>query len=284
MLLGTSDTRIATARLRSTVAFERNVRGTITRREHLAYDTQFAASIPGRLDDVGHLLLVVAGTVTLADGRVVAAPVAFVLADDELERVGPRSRTFRTHGEHVDVIILRFARQELVVPIGLDAGPLALPPSVWDDAGRVLQEPASLPVLVHTLASARVIRGTVTFQSEEPERFRRLWDAVQPLYQAAGGSVSLKELSVTLGLSMRQVGRDVKELTSTFGFGRGYRDTLLVLRLRTAVMLLSAPGVTINDVARTTGYGSAAALARAFRDARLPTPTAVQQALSSPRG
>ena len=41
-----------------------------------------------------------------------------------------------------------------------------------------------------------------------------------------------------------------------------------VLRLRAAVLLLSAPGGTPSDVARTVGYGSLDAMGRAFRDAQ----------------
>jgi transcriptional regulator GlxA family with amidase domain len=45
------------------------------------------------------------------------------------------------------------------------------------------------------------------------------------------------------------------------------------------VLLLSAPGATVADVATTVGYGSPIAMARAFRDARLPAPSAIQTAL-----
>jgi transcriptional regulator GlxA family with amidase domain len=80
-------------------------------------------------------------------------------------------------------------------------------------------------------------------------------------------------------MSMRQVGRDAKEMATTFGFGHGYRDSLLVLRLRVAALLLSAPEATVADVAATVGYGGAIAMARAFRDAKLPAPSAVQAAV-----
>jgi transcriptional regulator GlxA family with amidase domain len=62
-------------------------------------------------------------------------------------------------------------------------------------------------------------------------------------------------------MSMRQVGRDAKQLA------------------RVAVLLLSAPRATITDVATAAGYGSAIAMARAFRDARLPAPSVVQAAV-----
>jgi len=77
-------------------------------------------------------------------------------------------------------------------------------------------------------------------------------------------------------MSMRQVGRDAKELSAAFGIGGGYRDALLVLRLRTAVLMLSAPDAGVGEVAKLVGYGSPIAMARAFRDADLPAPSAIQ--------
>jgi transcriptional regulator GlxA family with amidase domain len=52
-----------------------------------------------------------------------------------------------------------------------------------------------------------------------------------------------------------------------------------VLRLRVAALLLSAPAATVADVASAVGYGSAIAMARAFRDAKLPPPSSVQAAV-----
>src|SRR5690606_41366995 len=103
---------------------------------------------------------------------------------------------------------------------------------------------------------------TTTVIAEEPERFRRLWAAVEPLYSTYGATMSLKQLASSLGMSMRQIGRDAKEMAAAFGIS-GYRDALLVLRLRTAVLLLSAPDAGVTDVARLVGYGSAIAMARA---------------------
>ena len=59
-------------------------------------------------------------------------------------------------------------------------------------------------------------------------------------------------------------------------------DAMRVLRLRAAVLMLSAPGSTPSDVARTVGYGSLDAMGRAFRDAALPAPSVVQAAVKYP--
>jgi AraC-like DNA-binding protein len=52
-----------------------------------------------------------------------------------------------------------------------------------------------------------------------------------------------------------------------------------VLRLRAACLMLSAPAGTPSEVARAVGYGSLDAMGRAFRDASLPAPSVVQEAV-----
>jgi AraC-like DNA-binding protein len=211
------------------------------------------------------------------------APIAVVLADDEFERVGARSRTFRTAGDRVEVIQLRIDRARLRVPIGLVEGPIELPARCWDAAHALMREP-DLEELLAALAATGIVDAGLsrTLCADEPERFRRLWAALQPLFATHGAAVSLKQLAGSLDMSMRQIGRDAKELADAFGIGGGFRDALLVVRLRTACLLLSAPGATVADVAKAAGYGSPIAMARAFRDARLPSPSAVQEAVADP--
>ncbi|HEY3806353.1 MAG TPA: hypothetical protein VGL61_27300 [Kofleriaceae bacterium] len=278
MLLATSEARIGGGAMRSTLLLERTVRGTVVVRDRLVFDTRFAAAAAGRAEPVGHVFLLAAGRYVPAVGEPVAAPLALVLADDEIERVTATSRTFRTDGERVEVIQLRLGAHDLRAPVGLQHGPLPLPPTVWDAARGVVADPRRLGELLAALATAGAIRH-IGIETDEPERFRRMWDALHPLYASYGGTTSLKQVANSLEMSMRQVGRDAKELAATFGFGRGYRDTLLVLRLRVAALLLSAPAATVADVAAAVGYGSAIAMARAFRDASLPAPSVVQAAL-----
>ncbi len=278
MLTATTAIRIGDAGVRSTVVFERTVRATVIRRDKLAFDTRYSPAVAGKAEAVGHVYLMAAGRYAPTVGDAIAGPVAFVLGDDEIERVGPKSRTFRTDGEAIDVVHLRFELAELAAPVGLAAGPLRLSSACWDIARRVLDEPPAIGELLDVLARDGVTRGTAKIH-EEPERYRRFWEALRPLYETYGGTVSLKQLAASLDMSMRQVGRDAKELARTFGFGAGYRDALLALRLRMAVLLLSAPEATVADVASAVGYGSAIAMARAFRDAGLLAPSALQAAL-----
>jgi AraC-like DNA-binding protein len=285
MLATTTETRIGAAGVRTTLVLEREVRGTVILRDRLAYDTRFAAAASGKPEAVGHLFLLPAGRFVIG-GEAHAAPVAFVLADEEMERPRPGVQTFRTDGERVHVIQLRFARATVRAPIGLAAGLLRLPDACWNAAAELVAgaprgDAPSLLGLLDALGAAGAIAPGLaqTACPEEPERFRRLWAALEPLYATYGGSASIKQIAGSLGMSIRQVGRDAKDLAKTFGFTGGYRDSLLVLRLRLAALLLSAPEATVADVARLAGYGSPIAMARAFRDAKLPAPTVIQDEL-----
>jgi AraC-like DNA-binding protein len=103
---------------------------------------------------------------------------------------------------------------------------------------------------------------------------------MRPLYHDLATSASLKQIAALAGLSLRQLGRDLTDLTRTFGlFGTGFRDAMRILRLRAAVVLLSAPEATAHDVARVVGYSSLDAMGRAFRDAQLPAPSLVHTAV-----
>jgi AraC-like DNA-binding protein len=286
VLVATSEVRIGSAGMRSTLLFERALRGTVVRRESLAFDTKYAAAASGKPEPAGHLFLMTTGRWVFDTGAVLQAPVAFVIADDEIERPHKRSRTFRTDGDVVDVVQLRVHEDNLRAPIGIGHGPVALPPACWDAiVALVCDAPkgnaALLARVIDELARADVVAGSITQTviADEPERFRRLWAAMAPLYSTYGATTSLKQLASSLDMSMRQVGRDAKELSAAFGIGGGYRDALLMLRLRVAVLLLSAPAASVSDVAKLVGYGSPIALARAFRDAKLPSPSVIQAAV-----
>jgi len=87
-----------------------------------------------------------------------------------------------------------------------------------------------------------------------------------------GGAVGANTRAV-----LSSLGRDLFQLTRTFGlFGLGYREALRVMRLRAAATWLSSPELSVTDVSRIVGYRSSDAMGRAFRDAKLPAPSVVQ--------
>jgi AraC-like DNA-binding protein len=283
VLAAESHIEFGTSTLRSTVFLERRLRLHMVRRDRLLFDTAFAAPAKARTS-FAHLFAQLSGTFTIAGGPPIPAPCAFVLAETEFDRVVPGALTFRSFGERCTIIEARVLATDLRRPIGLAHGPVELAAPVW--AAYHALEDTRGEAAVHDLVAALDAAGVVSHEmaasvvAAEPERFLRLWAVMRPLYQSHATSASLKQIAALAGISLRQLGRDFRDLTRTFGlFGSGFRDAMRVLRLRAAVVLLSAPGGTPSDVARTVGYGSLDAMGRAFRDANLPAPSVVQEAV-----
>jgi AraC-like DNA-binding protein len=283
VLSATSHLAFGGGTLRSTVFLERRLRVHVVRRDRLLFDTAFASPIRVPSAFV-HLFVQLSGTFAPAGGPALAGPCAFVLAETEFDRVTDGARTFRSFGARCTVVELRLPGADVRPPIGLAHGPVPLAPSVWDAYRALEAEPGEPAVhrLLGELAATGVVSADLTASvvAEEPERFARVWAVMQPLYQHAATSTSLKQIASLAGLSLRQLGRDLTDLVRTFGlFGEGFRDAMRIVRLRAAVLLLSAPDATPSDVARVVGYSSLDAMGRAFRDARLPPPSLVHSAV-----
>jgi len=281
VLSARSQLAFAGATLHSTVFLERRLRVHLVRRDRLLFDSAYAppAVKPGAFV---HLFVQLTGTIIAAGGPPRPGPCAFVLAESEFDRVVAGSQTFRSFGARCTIIEARLPAAAVVRhPIGLAHGPIALADEVWAAYHALEAEPSEARVLdlVGALAGAGVVTPELSASvvAAEPERFQRVWAALRPLYGNLATSASLKQIASLTDLSLRQLGRDLTDLTRTFGlFGAGFRDAMRVLRLRAAVLLLSAPDATPSEVARTVGYGSLDAMGRAFRDAHLPAPSVVQ--------
>jgi AraC-like DNA-binding protein len=224
------------------------------------------------------------GTFVPADGPPVTGRQAWALAETEFDRVIKGARTFRSFGSDAMIIELRVPVGDLHRPAGMDHGQLELPDNVWDAYTAIEAQPseAALHELINRLGAAGVLSRDLTnsIVANEPERFSRLWTVLKPLYEDMSTSASLKQIATIARLSLRQLGRDLGDLSRTFSlFGDGFRDAMRVVRLRAACLFLSAPTATPSEVARHVGYGSLDAMGRAFRDANLPSPSVVQEAV-----
>lgn len=283
MLSATSHLAFGGSTLRSHAFLERRLRAHLVQRDRLVFDSAFAPPIRKPTRFV-HLFAQLSGTFVRAGGPALAAPCAHVIAESEFERVGPGALTFRSYGAECTIVEIRVTAPDLHLPVGLAHGPLTLDPTVWDAYHALAASPGEPAVhhLVRALGAAGVLSADLTASvvTEEPDRFLRVWAVIRPLYQELATSASLKQIAGLAGLSLRQLGRDLNDLTHTFGlFGNGFRDAMRILRLRAAVLLLSAPEATPHDVAHTVGYSSLDAMGRAFRDAQLPAPSLVHAAV-----
>jgi len=268
--------------LKSMVFLERRMRAHLVSRDRMVYDSAYSPPAK-KASPYVHLFAQLRGTFEMS-GVVVAAPCAYVLAETEFDRVEPGATTFRSYGAPAEVLEIRLSAADLKRPVGLAHGALALPATVWDAYHELArsQNEAALHALVAKLGEADLVSRdlTTSIVANEPERYTRIWTTLKPFYNDLAMSTSLKQIAVIAGLSLRQLGRDLGDFTRDFGlFGGGFRDATRVLRLRAAVLFLSAPGATPSEVAKAVGYGSLDAMGRAFRDAKLPAPSVVQEAV-----
>jgi AraC-like DNA-binding protein len=283
MLSATSKRLFGGSNFCSTIFLERKLRAHVVQRDRLCYDSRYAP--PGKkANQVAHLYVQLHGTFAPTGGTPITGRQAWVLAEAEFDRVQPGSRTFRSFGDTAMVVELRVPVGDIHRPAGIDHGQLQLPDTVWE-AYHALESTPSEPnlfELIQRLGAAGILSKDLTnsIVTDEPERFARLWTVIKPLYEELSTSASLKQIATIARLSLRQLGRDLGELSRTFGlFGGGFRDASRVIRLRAATLFLSAPDATPSDVARTVGYGSLDAMGRAFRDANLPSPSVVQDSV-----
>ena len=286
MLSASSSRTFGSSSLKTTIFLERRMRAHLVCRDRLLYDSTYAP--PGRKSgDWAHLFVNLRGWMSVDGGAAIAAPCAFVLAETEFDRVEPSAKKFRSWGAPAEIVEIRLGPNDIKRPIGLAHGAIELPAPVLAAYAELwrTQGERELHALMVQLAEANVVTKelTASIVTKEPERYERIWKALKPFYSDLAMSTSLKQLAVIAGLSLRQLGRDFGDFTRDFGlFGGGFRDATRVLRLRAAVVFLSSPGATPSDVARAVGYGSLDAMGRAFRDAKLPAPSVVQEAVRYP--
>ena len=286
MLSATTTRPFGQSTLKSTVFLERRFRAHLVERDRLLFDSTF--SPPAKKPSAFvHLYATLNGNFAVDRGPAIAGRSAYVLAETEFDRMVPGAHTFRSWGAPGTICELRVPATDLRLPVGLGNGQIELPPAVWDAYAELESTPGepALHQLIVRLGEAGVLSKDLTSSvvANEPDRFSRLWTVLRPLYEDLATSASLKQIAIVAKLSLRQLGRDLGDLTRTFGlFGAGFRDAMRVLRLRAAVLLLSAPGGTPSDVAKAVGYGSLDAMGRAFRDAQLPPPSVVQDAVRYP--
>ncbi|MDX2092278.1 MAG: hypothetical protein SFX73_30720 [Kofleriaceae bacterium] len=284
MLVAASDRQFGASRLRSILILERRFRIHLVLRDRLVFDTTFAAR--GLGGPIATLYYIASGKMQLAGGEVMGPGRAYVLAASEFEAVEANAQHFRSWGEPSIILDFKLRTEDIKVPVGLAHGPIALGEKTLAAmhamteglrAGVAVEghTPALLAGLVEDVVIPADVASSIV--ETEPEPLVRLWAGLTPLYQNQLTSASIFEIKKVTGMSVRQLARDIKLMTKTFGLpGEGFRDTAKVMRLRTAVVLLSSPGATATEVARQVGYRSLEAMGRAFRDAGLPAPSVVQ--------
>lgn len=283
---------LAESRLTTSVFIERRFRLYSAWRERLLFDTAHAAGPRSRTNAVT-LLFILDGRAQVRGQEVRPAPTAFVLDETEYERIQPGALTLRTWGEPYVSFELRVPRVEVPpgVLVGLAHGPIALADATWQIGFRLaeaiaLKELSPEPLRAFLVALEQeglLVRGISNSIQREDTHIDRLWTALSPYYQKQATATTLLHVKKVLGLSLRQLQRDMTELIRTFElFGDGFRETQKVLRLRAALLWSSAPEATLTEIAEHVGYSSVDAMTRAFRDAKLTAPSALRDLVRYP--
>jgi hypothetical protein len=304
MLSATFDVRVRGSRNRMTVFLERGFRGHLFWREHLVFDSRYMNRAPWPVSGAGHLYVVLEGQATITGGGGTSdGPVAFLMTDEEFDVVDPsRPRTLRVTGARVRALHLRIPAASLrrtpglaQGPLDLDAGALAavaalLPPAPAEPSTEGEPDLGAMGALLDELARLGVVEGGLAggIVAEEPKRLQRIWRAARPYFNGFAVATSLKILAAALPFTTRHATRDVAEFGRTFyaegdGENLGLRAATLLMRLRSATLWLGAPDVTATEVARLVGYKTLTALGTAFREAGLPAPSEVRDALRGVR-
>jgi AraC-like DNA-binding protein len=277
------DERFGAGRVRSHPFLARSCAGIIVLRDRVVYDSRFAA--PLAFDEAWvRLIVVVEGWLELR-GVTHAAPVAILIGNEEYEvprRAGP---SFRTWGAPARVIEMIVRRDGVAHRVGMEHGPLSLGDPMWralaacaDAFAQGRPARGAWLVLLARLVDERLLtaEALATATIPEPASVVRLWSALEPRFARLALGTQLKELANEIAISIAQAKRDWAALLTAFPyFACNFRDYLLASRLRLAMQALSAPEVSVGEVATKVGYGSLSAMERAFRDADLPTPSRV---------
>ncbi len=276
------------ASMRTVFFIGAGVRGSVVDRSGLVFDSRFAPESEG-LEDVA-VQLVLSGRVEVLGpaARTLDGPFAWIAREGAMEgRHAERAFAIRSTGAPFRALDLRVGPSAWTkrAPSDFETIPLAATTrGALEAIFAALDAPSGdVMVVLRALLDDLAQQGFVARglgSSAFP--FERLWPALAPFAEGFRALPTLQEVAALAGRSLRQVSRDVAELSRANGMGQGFRETTKRLRLKLAAVALSAEDVAIVDVAKSVGYGSVDAMARAFRDAGLPAPSEIRARVRGP--
>ncbi|MDB5214131.1 MAG: hypothetical protein JWO86_2058 [Myxococcaceae bacterium] len=292
MLLARAVSTVGRGKMAWAVAFAPRLRLSIVERSGLTLDTQFVPASPLPANRNPCLYILLRGSWRADDGvSSFVGPAAFVVSEEHLEGAdGERPLTYRTDRERFAMIEVHVDAADSPLRAGIAPAKVDLDTRAWEAAQRLADLAShddesmtrAVSALLESLAALSFLNRDVTETAAQPPNaaFRLLWKAVRPLAERLDLLPTVQQLSAATGVSPRVVDRSVRAFLSAAGLvGDGWRTASRHMRLKMAVIMLSADETTVGEVAQAIGYGSDDAMARAFRDAKLPPPGAVRDAL-----
>jgi AraC-like DNA-binding protein len=298
MLFAGGERTLGAARLLWRMVFGGRFWWFFVHRRGLVHDTRWVPGTRGPERDNTCIYLLLGGTFEVFGSapRAVEAPLALVLTEEQLEGAHDRrSFVYRAAGEPFVALQIHFPDSLLGAACREASAPtpriLALDDEAWSAARAVAEAALSsadeslepMQRLLRSLVRHRAVRAEAlsSAAAKTPASLELLWKGVRPIVERLYLTPTVEEVSGATGISVRQVDRYVAQFLERFGHvgGTGWRLATRHVRLKLAVLWLSAEGVSVADVATATSYGSTDAMARAFRDANLPAPSVVQAEL-----
>lgn len=277
------------ASLDSCVFFARGLRLHLMTTHELTFDSRFLCPFSANGKESLILIALLEGNALFRES-VSASGTSFTrtvfrFRDDEYDRRHAHAPTLRLSGPRRRSIEIAMPDGGVVMQTRMAPTPDAFIPLADIMANRALSHEVRTQACVDLCASLHqhgFTREPLGDQAQEalPESVERVCQALISLYSKLDTGAYLELLASLAGISPRQATRDMVAFLSTFPVpGRTFRELVKVLRIRRAAMLLSARDVTVTSVARDVGYGGLDAMARAFRDAGLPSPSEVRAEL-----
>lgn len=278
------------------MAFERRFRLFAVNRRGLTFDTRFAPPIASASSAV-MVYLILEGALTWDGTRTFRGPTLLVMRESDFEgENGRRHCWLSSSGTPYATVELRIPPADCLIDLGsgpvdiaLDAGtdPLVAAARLYLHAshGKAGQERTVdlAAAYIEQLHARRVLRTPLASTITRDEGARELiWSALRPSVERFGNSVSQDRVALAVGWSTQRLQREIARLADAFGItwlGR-WRDVAHRYRVRVATLLLSAPSLSVSEVARIAGYSSVEALAHALDGFGLPSPSEVRRLLA----
>ncbi|MFO0663635.1 MAG: hypothetical protein U0174_06765 [Polyangiaceae bacterium] len=215
---------------------------------------------------------------------------AFTAATDTLAPSLNPQEVVRTHGPSA-ILALR-----LRPPFFNDTfrGYLTRLPNVkslpWDELKTSVEDPAKnmdrLPASFNRVIDGLRAEGVLDKTAPSPfsgstgtgRVVSRIASTVFPTLSRLATRPTMVDLIARAQLTERQLLRNLLRVQEDFElFDRGWRPAILRWRVTAGALLLSSPDVSLSEAARLAGYSSVKAMARAFADSGLPSPSEVRE-------
>lgn len=286
MLIARGNLAFRSARYNLKLALGANVFGAAIDRDGLVFHSRFFPPAQDATVSVSIVCLLEGKWASDMGGETIEAPAAFAfredVAPDEAWARRAEGSPYRAIEIHVP---LEYATLGAMPNLTMIPGS----PALWDHAQKIFESEDDEGIdqnmlrLLDELGQLGALRSdTAAKAGELDEGFVRMWGTLRPLVESMYLSPTVKELADTSGLGTRDLEREMKGFLDAIPtLNTGWRFLARRTRLRLALLLLSAEGVSVDEVARLAGYGSSTAMGRAFRDIGMLAPSEIQRRIAA---